>query len=175
LLKLVDPCRSYSELHQCRFLRQADENEVWRVKVNSLFTLPRQMSSGSVYCVTLEGRKPHTLPYFQPQHSVVAPSSSAETNLNAGAHPQTLQIYKHSPIQRYHGRFCIQTASWRLAFTNFSVQKHDRHTHKQKIELFRPPTVREVRLPPNLAWCQKTSVPFLFFENFFLPDARFRY
>jgi len=58
-----------------------------------------------VYCVTLEGQNPQILPHFQPQHSMVVPSSSTETKLNADSQLPAF------PIQQYENHFHIQKPS----------------------------------------------------------------
>jgi len=65
---------------------------------NPWYTLPRQISSGSVHCVAFEWQEtPNSTVLFKLQWSVVAPSSSAETKLTVDAQ---LQAFPHPAIPK---------------------------------------------------------------------------
>ena len=75
----------------------ADHRQICHARTNSWSTYVK-ISSGSVYCGTLEERKTQILLHFQLQYCVLAPPIGIETKLNARIHLQ------FSSIQRYRDR-----------------------------------------------------------------------
>ena len=71
-----------------------------------------QISSGSVYCVALDGEKPRILPHSQLHHSVMAPSNGAKRNLNADAQlqfPLSNNIKSVFTYKRFNGEVTFTT------------------------------------------------------------------
>ena len=121
---------------------------MWCAIADPRYTLKCQISSRSVYSVTLCWRKIF-LPFFGLRHLVLSPIGNSLTKL--------VHNYKPSPIQRHQNRFCTPTRLhseiWR---TISDVQKRDeqidRQTEKQtKTQRFWPPR-RRVKSEPHQSW-----------------------
>jgi len=96
--------------------------------IRAKYMLPSQILSGSVYCLAVEGRKPQIMPYFQIQHSSLAPSSSVDTKLNVGVQ---LQIFLYPKMSLSF-----------LSSNDLMAISHSRtlpFKSVMDIELFRPP------------------------------------
>jgi len=113
--------------------------QTWHVRVQPWCTFTHQISSGWVYCITLEGwkRPIFRVPYFQ--HSVMV----CHRDSCMWAHN-----YKPSPIQQYRKHFHVQMS---CLIVKLLVQTQK---HRQKTLNFspRPMTEHEVQAALYSAW-----------------------
>ena len=99
---------------------------------DAINALSCQISSGSVYSVALEWRKPQILPHFQLRHPALAPPSGVETKLCVAAQLQTFHYPMISKPLLSSNAFWTKSFCHTLSFNNVT----DRQTNKHKTQYF---------------------------------------
>jgi len=101
-------------------------SQIWRAIVHLWSRITCQISSGLVYCITLEGQKLHILQHSQLQHFVVVPCRGGETELNMGT---WLKAFLYPMISKpfpYSNDFMAKWHSQTLLFKSVTDKKQTR-------------------------------------------------
>ena len=140
-----------------------DEGQIWCAIADWRSMLTCQISSRSVYSLTLCRRKmPIFAVFWTSAFSGLAnwqQSEKVEHGRTTTNIPLSNVIKIVSALQRLHGE---------IGPTSSDVQKRDGQTDKQtkNSTFLAAPAAGEIGAPPNLAWWQRTRRTFLHLQNF---------